>query len=442
LERLEERRTPAVFTVTTLADFAPGPAVSLREAIRMANLDPGPDTIEFEAALAGHKLDLTHGALHITDDLIIDGPAQSITIDPNDQSRIFRVARDGGPNITVEMHNLRLIDGRAESGGAIHNEENLTLDNVILGSNVATGGSLDGGSAVVNRGNLAIQNCSFKQNQGGSKGGALWNRGGQVTIRNTSFSKNSSKAGGAIGSDGGRVTVDRANFSNNSASNSGGALVLRDVTLSVTDTTFSHNSGHAFGGAIYATGGTLTFAGTTLSHNQAGHSGSAIGGSKASITLTNSTVGNNAEGIRSDGALRANDGDLTLRNVTVAGTRNSPGIVINDATLTLSNSIVADSRGTSIRDVTSKYGVIILQGGNLVEDGSLSGAGVIAGSPLLGPLTNNGGPTQTFLPQSGSPVIDAGDIAFAPGTPFDQRGPGFERIEGRSIDLGAVEVQE
>jgi hypothetical protein len=41
----------------------------------------------------------------------------------------------------------------------------------------------------------------------------------------------------------------------------------------------------------------------------------------------------------------------------------------------------------------------------------------------------------------GSPAIDAGDNALAPG-PYDQRGPGFARIVNGTIDIGAFEVQQ
>ncbi len=70
--------------------------------------------------------------------------------------------------------------------------------------------------------------------------------------------------------------------------------------------------------------------------------------------------------------------------------------------------------------------------------------------PLLAPLGDNGGPTQTHLPLPGSPVIDAGDpTATAGGSVplFDQRGPNFDRIQNGDfnpsvrIDIGAVEVE-
>ena len=60
--------------------------------------------------------------------------------------------------------------------------------------------------------------------------------------------------------------------------------------------------------------------------------------------------------------------------------------------------------------------------------------------PLLGPLQDNGGPTQTMALLPGSPAIDAGDNASSPG-PNDQRGNGFARIVDGTTDIGAFEVQ-
>ena len=58
---------------------------------------------------------------------------------------------------------------------------------------------------------------------------------------------------------------------------------------------------------------------------------------------------------------------------------------------------------------------------------------------MLGPLADNGGPTQTHALLPGSPAIDAGDNTDAP--EWDQRGIGFPRIVNGTIDIGAFEVQ-
>src|SRR5207245_3920500 len=62
--------------------------------------------------------------------------------------------------------------------------------------------------------------------------------------------------------------------------------------------------------------------------------------------------------------------------------------------------------------------------------------------PLLGPLTDNGGPTPTMALLHGSPALDAGDNALLHG-PYalrtDQRG--FPRKSGSHVDIGAFEFQ-
>jgi hypothetical protein len=57
-------------------------------------------------------------------------------------------------------------------------------------------------------------------------------------------------------------------------------------------------------------------------------------------------------------------------------------------------------------------------------------------NPQLGPLADNGGPTQTMSPLIGSPAIDAGTDSGCPAT--DQRG--VARPQGASCDIGAVEA--
>ena len=86
---------------------------------------------------------------------------------------------------------------------------------------------------------------------------------------------------------------------------------------------------------------------------------------------------------------------------------------------------------------------------DLVRSTAVVGTGTVTGSPLtgdplLGPLGDNGGPTRTMVPATGSPAIDAG-AAF--GLTTDQRGQArpsdFFSIAntGDASDIGAVELQ-
>jgi hypothetical protein len=70
----------------------------------------------------------------------------------------------------------------------------------------------------------------------------------------------------------------------------------------------------------------------------------------------------------------------------------------------------------------------------------------LTADPLLGPLQDNGGPTETMAPAAGSPAIDAGSEL---GETTDQRGdprpvdfPGIANaVGGDGADIGAFEVQ-
>ena len=68
------------------------------------------------------------------------------------------------------------------------------------------------------------------------------------------------------------------------------------------------------------------------------------------------------------------------------------------------------------------------------------------GDPKLGAVADNRGPTQTRLPQSGSPLIDAIPSAScqadgASGITADQRGLPRPDAGSPACDIGAVEVQ-
>ena len=87
-------------------------------------------------------------------------------------------------------------------------------------------------------------------------------------------------------------------------------------------------------------------------------------------------------------------------------------------------------------------------GYNLSSDGTcaFSGPGDMnSKDPMLGPLQNNGGPTQTMALPSGSPAIDAGNAAGCTHgmgnlLKADQRGmPRPYKEDSGGCDIGAYE---
>jgi hypothetical protein len=71
--------------------------------------------------------------------------------------------------------------------------------------------------------------------------------------------------------------------------------------------------------------------------------------------------------------------------------------------------------------------------------GWIGAKGLILGvDPQLGPLADNGGPTQTMLPAATSPVIGKGAAKVSKPPKTDQRGK--PRVIAGRADIGAVEV--
>jgi hypothetical protein len=136
---------------------------------------------------------------------------------------------------------------------------------------------------------------------------------------------------------------------------------------------------------------------------------------------------------------------VSVSNSTLAGNSASLGGGILSGSVNapqVGSTIVAGNTGGSAPDV---YETVSSQGHNLIgiTDGSsgwtatdLTGSVASPLNALLGPLANNGGPTQTVALLPGSPAIDAGGDT---GPSTDQRG--LPRPSGLHFDIGAFEYQ-
>ncbi len=160
-------------TVTTTAD-AIDPldgGRSLREALALADLMPGEQTVTFALGHGPKTINL-NSQLDIKDDLtLIGGP--SVTISGQGQTRLFNVA--AGADVAIAA--LRLIDGKADQGGAIFNAGSLTLVGVLLSGNHARqGGAIynaDGASLDVFA-SLIANNTAGGGSYGTGQGGGIF----------------------------------------------------------------------------------------------------------------------------------------------------------------------------------------------------------------------------------------------------------------------------
>jgi len=392
---------------------------------------------------------------------------------------------------TLLLQNSTIAESGTDTvwaGGALANDTTgtMTIDNSVIEQNSAADAA-----AIYTRGAaLTVQNSIIRNNfvreQGGGfyGGGAILqevNPDGVTTILNSTLESNVSNPAGSVGGAvavlAGRLVIEGSTLTQNVGYGGGGALYMTaGVTVDIYTSHFTNNrtapgngESNFLGGAIYNSGGVLTVEDSTFAGNEATDAGAIFsGGEGSSFTLRRSTVsGNTAAG--GGGGLLLFPGANQIENSTISGNTAAigggirSGITADLGTATLLNvTLQENSAGAGAHlyvddgsqpvtvqntifgltgDGAACYaGVPLVSGGyNLERDEScgLTGATDQQNTdPLLGPLADNGGPTQTHLPQTDSPVIDV-IPDDCPAT--DQRG--LARPRGAACDMGAVEVE-
>src|SRR5262249_49964251 len=165
----------------------------------------------------------------------------------------------------------------------------------------------------------------------------------------------------------------------------------------------------------------------------------------STLAVENSTISGNIASGPGGGINFPGGGTGVIRNSTVAfNTATTGGGVFvkassSPAAVTLLSTIVADNAvgATGVGpDVLGKVTAAFSLVENVAATAFLPGSAnnVLGVDPLLGPLADNGGPTQTHALLAGSPAINHG--ANPDGLAFDQRGPGFARARGAAADIG------
>lgn len=444
---------------------------TLREAILVANRSSGPATIYLPAgtinlAVSGRNEDLgLLGDLDIVDDLTIIGKGDNVTIvDASELDRAFHVF--SGTNVILA--NLTIRNGLAGDGGGILNEGDLDLRHCTITNNHTSydipddlfGTNTAGG--ILNRGTLKLRRCQITANStdfyiGDGPGGGILNKG-MLTVINSTFSANWAAGGAGIYNDGGFVKITSGNFNNNGVRFWGGAIenkgagsiimtrsmirdndesIYNEGSLTITSSTITDNRGYRVTGGIQNSGW-LYISDSTLAHNYGPLGAISTYGT---ATLVNTTISHNIAYENYASGIGNGRGTLTLVHCTVANNSGGSAGIHNDAdgSTLVQNSIIAGNTDTNCAGVvqSGEY--------NLDSDGScgFSNTGDITANPLLGPLQDNGGLTQTHALLPDSPAIDH-ISKYACKVLVDQRGV-TRPIDGDgdgilACDIGAYEL--
>ncbi len=457
----------AVDTSSPTTVVGDGSAASCTEAALRAAVARG-GSVTFDCGEAPVTITVA-SEIAVPNDTTIDGDG-SVTLSGGGTSRILHVGSDyydPTPRLTVQH---------------LAFEEGFTTDEFTTMSREQSGGAilLDGGS-------LSVVDCTFSENQCASNGGyvtggAIGGYGeGTIVIVGSTFTGNSGSNGGAVGTESKDVTIVNSTFSGNRATGivgfgleggvggalsheatdhsltlcgdvftdnvaeeGGGALFRisfdsssdKPSLVNISHSTFDHNTAGretGAGGAISVQGVTFILSDSTVSNNRAvTGSGGIACGDRVVVDFTNVTIVNNTS-LGGGGVGFSSDATGTLSNITVAGNEGD-GLYGNGSRLTLANSIIANNlpgKGdpNASCDTTFQGAGVNLQ---FPMDGTACASGITFADPKLGPLLDNGGPTQTLRPADDSPAVGAGKAC----APTDQRGA----TRPAACTLGAVEA--
>ncbi len=295
------------------------------------------------------------------------------------------------------------------NGGGAGSVCSPTLENLVFSGNYATFGwgpheqGISGGES-----SPVLTNVTFVGNQSVSNAGAMFNYGyvgtSSPTLTDVTFRNNSTGSNGGgmfnYGDSGGvsSPTLKNVTFEGNHANDAGGAM---------------YNTASAAGTVV------PSISNSTFYDNDASGGGAVFNFANGASSLTNPTFTNVT---------------FNLNSATIdGGAINNAAIFSGSVTPVLENVILwgdtAVVDGDEINDdgPISSVDYSIVQGGAGGISGSAAfgtGTGNLATDPLLAPLKDNGGSTQTMALVTGSSAIDTGDnatCAAAPVSNMDQR---------------------
>jgi hypothetical protein len=400
----------------------------------------------------------------------------------------FTVATAGTSStlpVTIEPANgiAPVIDGGA-SQTVLLVDAGVYLD--ISGATIQNGDSSNGGGIDNEGGAVTITGSTISDNSASTFGGGIYNNEGTVTITGSTISDNTAaSSGGGIYSLVGNVTITGSNISDNTATFSGGGIFNAhgggpfipnpsNLTgnLTIIASTISGNTASQGGGILNQDGSTvliapgtplgtpyipnLTITGSTISGNTASTKGGGVNNSGLAYITTSTIADNTADW--GGGEYNINGIAIILGSTISGNTAVLGGAVFGDASenyddiaLNLSGDILATPGGPPAGGECYGYGISDL-GDNLSDDNtcplfpSRNSVSSSSASENLGPLTNNGGPTDTIMPLAGNPAIGLIPDPTASGLLYiewttcpntDQRG--VPSAGGAPCNAGAVE---
>lgn len=433
----------ATLGVINTNDSGPG---SLREVVEALAQD-GDEIIFNIPSTPPHTITLTSGQITIGNSITIAGPGvDELIIDGSANERIFQIF-SASSDLNVVISGMTITNGLDNAGGAIRNDESLTiLDSLISNSSSPIG---FGGGGILNNGDvLTIERSTITGNTSNFGGGILNRSGGTLILNLTQVSANmadvnATSTGAGISRQGNAFITDSIIFDNIAYASGGG--INNQGAMSINRTTISGNLGNSAGGGGINNSSTDAFVilNSTIAFNTTAlGNGAGIRNTRGIIDITNSTIAFNTVPVGSGGGILNQGGVI-------------PSIINIKNSLVVGNTAPTDPNcsdifaGSTINDVGNNIS------DNVIDDCAVFFDGAFVTPNMLGSLQDNGwfGLTLDLLtpPGPSNPAVDgvpAGqctDQAMTPMT-ITEDGRSFPRpcndAEDMLCDIGAFELQQ
>lgn len=231
----------------------------------------------------------------------------------------------------------------------------------------------------------------------GARGGGIYASGNLVLLRST-LTANQANLGGGLLQGGGTLTIEQSTLALNSA-RWGGAVFIGAGTVTMRSSTLTGNSAER-GGGLYAQLGTRTL---------------------EQMTFVNNTATDAGGGIYGEGVPR-----------------------IGSAVIRTKNLILSGSSCAGVFTAWNAQGANFDSGTSCADRFNASSPGTFTGNATLnlGPLADNGGPTETHALNTGSAALDAATdcTTYNGGSSITADQRGVMRPQGTECDAGAYEL--
>lgn len=257
------------------------------------------------------------------------------------------------------------IDVSLSYGGALimtenRNEKRIRLLNCSFTNNK---GRIRGGAVYNSYTDAGFENCMFSNNTvvSSGSGGALYNERNTSSLVNCDFSSNSGIRGGAVFNSNATLTISDSRLGNNTADRGGAIAHTGNSSITVSNARFENNTVTITGGAIYQEGGSTLITGSKFLRNNAQYGGAIRNQASPILSVKNSVFAGNTS-TNTGAAMSLSEGSDTLVGNVFVQNKDNSAVGGGALCVTIGNFSIANNTFYADTTTTGKGGAVRMEG--------------------------------------------------------------------------------